>query len=178
MFQWMQRILFYAFFIATHTIRYRAIMMRQETHPLISCSLLVENTMNDIHKPLIETYPRFWVDRRSRISNFKQEDFDMNKFTIIIATVLCLVIIGLSTFKNCYFNKDKRLKDSIERQRDYLIQRQIVSQDSLIKEIKKLNSLLNEYKLKDTTIQADIKQIIYYSNKSLKLQKQVLRKIK
>ena len=102
----------------------------------------------------------------------------MNKFTIIIATVLCLVIIGLSTFKNCYFNKDKRLKDSIERQRDYLIQRQIVSQDSLIKEIKKLNSLLNEYKLKDTTIQADIKQIIYYSNKSLKLQQQVLRKIK
>ena len=62
----------------------------------------------------------------------------MNKFTIIIATVLCLVIIGLSTFKNCYFNKDKRLKDSIERQRDYLIQRQIVSQDSLIKEIKKI----------------------------------------
>lgn len=97
---------------------------------------------------------------------------------LIIITVFCTSIIGLSIFNNISFNKYKRNKDSIELLRDSLLLRQSELQDSLLQKTIILDSIYLKSKSSDSAIQVDIHQIIDNSKKIIKLQKQIFQENK
>lgn len=102
----------------------------------------------------------------------------MKKSTIVIILVLCIVIVGLSMNNNTLFTKEKQHQDTLEARRDSLLDKQIESQDSLILETNILYSISHECKNSILIIQEDLQQSKNNSDRILKIQKQILRKIK
>ena len=102
----------------------------------------------------------------------------MKKSTFVIILVLCVVIVGLSMHNNTLFNKEKQHQDILEARRDSLLDKQIESQDSLILETNILYSISNECKNSILIIQEDLQQSKNNTDRILKIQKQILRKIK
>ena len=102
----------------------------------------------------------------------------MKKSTFVIILVLCIVIVGLSMNNNTLFNKEKQHQDILEARRDSLLDKQIESQDSLILETNILYSISNECKNSILIIQEDLQQSKNNTDRILKIQKKILRKIK
>lgn len=97
---------------------------------------------------------------------------------IIIISIFCIAILGLSLFNNTSFNKDKQHKDSIESHKDSLLLRQSEILDSLIQETMVFDSICMVYKSSNSIIKAEIMNVKDNSENILKLQKKILQKNK
>ena len=79
---------------------------------------------------------------------------------------------------NTLLNREKQHQDILEARRDSLLDKQIESQDSLILETNILYSISNECKNSILIIQEDLQQSKNNTDRILKIQKKILRKIK